>query len=113
MSILSKNKNLSVINKGIVLSGIMLLFIFWGFSRAYAAVCDGNIAGKSDAELEQILKQCEAEIAAEQGKLNAQKGQSATIQGDISLLQSRINAAKKKINQQDVTIKKLDKDIRT
>ena len=113
MSILSKNKNLSVINKGIVLSGIMLLFIFGGFSRAYAAVCDGNIAGKSDAELEQILKQCEAEIAAEQGKLNAQKGQSATIQGDISLLQSRINAAKKKINQQDVTIKKLDKDIRT
>ncbi len=91
----------------------MLLFIFGGFSRAYAAVCDGNIAGKSDAELEQILKQCEAEIAAEQGKLNAQKGQSATIQGDISLLQSRINAAKKKINQQDVTIKKLDKDIRT
>lgn len=91
----------------------MLLFIFGGVHALQAAACDGNLSGKSDAELEAILKQCEAEIAAEQAKLNAQKGQSASIQGDISVLQSRINAAKKKINQQDVTIKKLDKDIKT
>lgn len=96
-----------------MLSGLMLLFILGGARMLRAAACDGNIAGKSDAELEQILKQCEAEIVAEQNKLNTQKGQSASIQGDISVLQSRINAAKKKINQQDVTIKKLDKDIQT
>lgn len=99
-------------NKGIWLLGLVLLF-FLVFLRPLSAACDGNIAGKSDAELEQILKQCEAEIAAEQVKLNNQKGQSASIQRDIGVLQSRIDAAKKKINQQDVTIKKLDKDIKT
>ncbi len=113
MNFLSKIQTGSV-NKSIILAGVVLLSLSVFFlARPVDAACDGNIAGKSDAELEQILKQCEAEIAAEQAKLNNQKGQSASIQRDIGVLQSRIDAAKKKINQQDITIKKLGKDIKT
>jgi peptidoglycan hydrolase CwlO-like protein len=116
MLFLINKSNKSVINKGIVLMGIMLLLIsglvFTGQS-AQAAVCDGNIAGKSDPELEEILKVCEAEIKAQEVVLNGQKNQSASLTRDISVLRSRIDAAKKKVNQKDVEIKKISKDIKS
>lgn len=114
MNFLFKNQA-DLKSKSIALLGSMLLLfvIVFGVNVANAAVCDGNIAGKSDAELEAILKQCEAEIVAEQAKLSSQKNQSAGIQKDISVIQSRITAAKKKINQKDAEIKKLGSDIRT
>lgn len=113
MNFISKLNLKKTKNKGIVLFGIMSLFILTNINNTFAAACDGNISGKTDEELEAILKQCEKEIAAEQEKLSNQKNQSASIQKDISVLQSRITAAKKKINQKDTEIKKLSKDIRT
>lgn len=114
-TIFFKKGSKAVVSKGIaLLASMLLLFLaLSGIQTASAAVCDGNISGKSDAELEAILKQCEVEIAAEQAKLVGQKNQSASIQKDISVLQSRITAARKKINQKDAEIKKLGKDIRT
>lgn len=93
----------------------MLLLILGSLfitTTASAAVCDGNIAGKSDAELEQILKACEIEIKAQEAVLNGQKNQSASLTRDISILRGRIDAAKKKVNQKDVEIKKIGKDIK-
>lgn len=90
----------------------MLLFILGTVHvSAQSTACDGNIAGKSDAELEAILKECEKEIAAQQLILDGQKTKSSSLQRDISLLRSRIDSAKKKINQKDVEIKKIGKDI--
>lgn len=99
--------------KSIVLAGVMLLSVFAPLSteNAYAATCDGNIDGKSDEELQAILKECEKEIVESQTVLNGQKQKSATLQRDISLLRTRIDAAKKKINQKDAEIKKIGKDI--
>lgn len=99
--------------KSIVLAGVMLLSVFAPLrtEHVYAAACDGNIDGKSDEELQAILKECEKEIAESQTVLNGQKQKSATLQRDISLLRTRIDAAKKKINQKDAEIKKIGKDI--
>lgn len=109
---LNFKKSKSVLGKSIVLFGVMLLSILAQGKTGLAAACDGNIENKSDAELQEILKQCEAEIVAEQANLSNQKNQSASIQRDISVLKSRITAAKKKINEKDAQIKKLGTDIK-
>jgi peptidoglycan hydrolase CwlO-like protein len=110
LNILFKNKTKIVINLGIILSGLMLLFIFTG-RPVSAATCDGNIDGKSDAELQTILAQCEAEIKAQQVVLDGQKTKSKTLQNEISTLQANINSASKKINEKNVVIKTLGNDI--
>lgn len=112
MNFNSQKIDTSLTSKSIAF-GLMLLFVFSSFQivKAQSAACDGNIAGKSDAELTQILAECEKEIAAQQVVLNGQKNKSASLSRDISLLRSRIDAAKKKINQKDVEIKKIGKDI--
>lgn len=115
MSFIVNKKDINILSKSAILLGFALLLVFGllGSSReGLAAACDGNIEGKSDAELQAILKQCEAEIEANQAKLSGQKVQSASIQGDISVLQSRINAAKKKINEKDSQIKTLGSNIK-
>lgn len=92
-----------------------MLLLFFGLveMRVYAetGACDGIIDGKSDEELNAILKECEKEIAAQQQVLDGQKTKSASLQRDISLLQARIGAAKDKIHQKDVVIKTIGKDI--
>ncbi len=110
MNLVLKNKK-SFINKSIILVGVMLLLVF-GVTRAEAAACDGNIAGKSDAELNVILAECEREIAAQQVILDGQKTKSKTLQNEITTLQANIEAAKKKINQKNVVIKTLGTDIK-
>lgn len=108
-----KNKNNNV-GKSIILAGLMLLFVFGGtITRVRAAACDGNIAGKSDAELNIILAECEKEIAAQQTILDGQKNKSKTLQGDITTLQANIDAAKKRINQKNTVIKTLGNDIKS
>lgn len=108
-SILKNKKSLSI-NLGIILSGLMLLFIFSSHPVS-AATCDGNIEGKSDAELQKILAQCEAEIKAQQQVLDGQKNKSKTLQNEIKTLQANINSASKKINEKNVVIKTLSNDI--
>lgn len=92
-----------------------MLFLIFGLGGARVlaetGACDGNIEGKSDEELNSILKECEAEIAAQQKILDGQKTKSASLQRDISLLQARINTAKDKIKQKDISIKNIGKDI--
>lgn len=110
MNFLSKQSG--SFNKSISAAALMLLFCVGLLQPTTAlAVCDGNIEGKSDEELNAILKECEKEIAESQAVLNGQKEKSASLQRDVSLLRSRIDAAKKKINQKDAEIKKLGKDI--
>jgi peptidoglycan hydrolase CwlO-like protein len=101
--------------KSIIASAVVLFLIFGGVGDARVlaetGACDGNIEGKSDEELNAILKECEIEIAAQQKVLDGQKTKSASLQRDISILQARINGAKDKIKQKDITIKSIGKDI--
>ncbi len=94
-----------------ILAGVMLLFIL-GAVRVEAAACDGNIDGKSDAELNAILAECEKEITAQQVVLDGQKTNSKTLQNEITTLQANIDAAKKRINQKNTVIKTLGNDIK-
>lgn len=92
----------------------MLLFILAVPKvSAQSAACDGNIAGKSDAELNVILAECEKEIAAQQTILDGQKTKSKTLQNEITTLQANIEAAKKRINQKNAVIKTIGNDIKT
>ncbi len=106
-----KNKK-NIVNKSIILAGLMLLFVLARPFGVKAAACDGNIAGKSDAELNLILAECEKEIAAQQIILDGQKTKSKTLQNDIATLQANIDAAKKKVNEKNVVIKTLGSDIK-
>lgn len=110
MNFLSKQSDR--VYKSISAAALVLLFFvgFFGVRTALAA-CDGNIEGKSDEELNAILKECEKEIAEGQAVLNGQKEKSASLTRDVALLRSRIDAAKKKINQKDAEIKKIGRDI--
>jgi peptidoglycan hydrolase CwlO-like protein len=113
MNFLSKNKK-NIVSKSIILAGLMLLFILGGKqASAQTAACDGNISGKSDAELNVILAECEKEIAAQQTVLDGQKTKSRSLQNDITTLQANIDAAKKRINQKNVVIKTLGNDIKS
>lgn len=110
---LNFNNSKSILNKSIVtLVAMLLLFSGISFVSAQSTACDGNIDGKSDDELQSILKECEKEIEAQQTILNGQKEKSASLQRDVALLRSRIDAAKKKISEKDIQIKKLGKDIK-
>lgn len=89
-----------------------LMFVFEN-TQVQAAACDGNIEGKSDAELQIILAECEKEIAAQQTVLDGQKNKSKTLQNEITTLQKNIDAAKTKINQKNTVIKTIGNDIKT
>lgn len=103
-------------NKSIILAGLMLLSVLVGvtvLSRTSLAACDGNIEGKSDAELQSILAECEQEITTQQTILDGQKSKSKSLQNDIATLQANIDAAKKRINQKNAVIKTLGNDIKS
>jgi len=73
--------------------------------------CDGNIEGKSDKELEIVLKECEKEIEEQKDLLNDKQRDSITIERDISILNYKINKAKADIKAREIKIVKIGKDI--
>lgn len=76
-----------------------------------AVVCTDNIAGKSDAELQQILKVCEAEAAHQQEILKNKQQESASIARDIAILNAQIDEAKSSIRAKTILINRLSQDI--
>lgn len=76
-----------------------------------ATTCDSSLDGKTDAELEQILAQCEAEIAKQRELVASKQSEAKTIQTGISTLSSEISKALAEIQARNIKILKIRDDI--
>ncbi len=93
----------------------IMLVIFTAFAlpnNSLAVTCDsGNLDGKTDAELQSILNECDVEINQQQAILDANQQQQTTLNGDISSLTASINKSTLQINAQNAQIKQLGSNI--
>ncbi len=80
-------------------------------SVAIAAVCDDNVAGKTEEQLKADLALCNAEIAKWQGVLSGTRERVSTIDGDVKALTAKIKAAESTIKAKNIAISQLSKDI--
>lgn len=92
--------------------GASLLTPFFVFAQSsIPEVCNDNVSGKSEAELQSDLASCNAEIAKWQQVLNSTRGRVTTIDGDVKQLTAKINAASATIKAKNIAISKLSSDI--
>jgi membrane-bound lytic murein transglycosylase B len=78
---------------------------------AQAVVCDDNVAGKTESELQVDLALCNAEIAKWQSVLSTTRDRVNTIDGDVQALTAKIRAAEATIKAKNIAISQLSKDI--
>ncbi len=97
--------------KSVLIVSAVLFFAPIFCQPIHAVTCDANIDGKSDAELQAISDQCDADIAAQQVVLGETKKQSATLKQGIAELTAKIKKAKLEINANAAKITKLGKSI--
>ncbi len=79
--------------------------------QSIPAVCDDNVAGKTEEQLRRDLELCNAEIAQWQGVLNGTKQKVTTIDTDIKGLTAKIKTAEATIKAKNIAISQLSKDI--
>jgi len=83
-----------------------------GFVSAQTAgVCNDNIAGKTEAQLQADLALCNAEIQKWQGILNGTRARVSSIDGDVQALTVKIKSAEATIKSKNIAISQLSKDI--
>ncbi len=87
------------------------LYITPLYAQTIPAVCDDNVAGKTEEELRRDLALCNAEIAQWQGVLNGTKAKVTTIDTDIKGLTAKIKSAEATIKAKNIAISQLSKDI--
>ena len=75
------------------------------------AVCDDNVAGKTEEQLKADLALCNAEIAKWQGILTGTRAKVNTIDGDVKALNAKIKSAETTIKAKNIAISQLTKDI--
>lgn len=75
------------------------------------AICDDNVAGKTEAELQADLARCNAEIAQWQSVLSSTRDRVSTIDGDVKSLTAKIKAAEATIKAKNIAISQLSDDI--
>lgn len=94
---------------------VIISILSFGFSPANVSAadtaCTSETAGKSRAQLELELEQCNREIAQWQETLNQTKQQSAGFSRDVAALTAKINAAQANIKAKNNKISTLSKDI--
>jgi peptidoglycan hydrolase CwlO-like protein len=90
---------------------VSAVFLLPKKSFADSVSCSGNLDGKSDAELQQILDACDREIAAQQAIVDQNQEQQATLNQDISALSANITKSTAVINAQAAQIKQLGSNI--
>lgn len=86
-------------------------FLVSGTAFAQTAVCDDNVTGKTEAELQADLARCNAEIAQWQSVLSSTRNRVTTIDGDVKALTAKIKAAEATIKAKNIAIAELSKDI--
>jgi membrane-bound lytic murein transglycosylase B len=93
------------------------IFLFLGVSvlpadlSAQSAVCNDDITGKSEAELQADLALCNAEIKKWQGILSGTRARVSSIDGDVQALTAKIRSAEATIKSKNIAISQLTKDI--
>ncbi len=97
--------------------GIYITISFFLFSTmpAFAqdiAICDDNVAGKTEEQLKADLALCNAEIAKWQGILTGTREKVTTIDGDVKALNAKIKSAEATIKAKNIAISQLSKDIK-
>lgn len=80
-------------------------------STQIPSICNDNVAGKSEEQLQADLALCNAEIAQWQSILNDARGRVSTIDTDVKALTAKIKAAEATIKAKNIAISQLSKDI--
>lgn len=99
----------------------MCLFVLSAFavilpkysSAESTPVCNDDIAGKTEAELQEDLARCNEEIKQWQNILNGTRAKVSSIDGEVQALNAKIRAAEATINAKNIAISQLSKDINT
>ncbi len=94
-----------------VVIGMSFFAVSNSISTAIAAVCDDNVAGKTEEQLKADLALCNAEITKWQGVLSGTRERVSTIDGDVKALTAKIKAAESTIKAKNIAISQLTKDI--
>lgn len=75
------------------------------------ALCNDDIAGKTEAELQADLALCNAEIKKWQEILSGTRARVSSIDGDVQALTAKIKSAEATIKSKNIAISQLSKDI--
>jgi peptidoglycan hydrolase CwlO-like protein len=88
-------------------------FLFMGlpYSATAAPICNDDVTGKTEAQLQADLALCNAEIAQWQKVLTDTRGKVTTIDGDVKALTAKIRAAEATIKAKNIAISQLSEDI--
>lgn len=95
---------------------IFTLVLVFGFLSVPSGIiaqsaCTDQVIGKSRAQLERELEECNKEIVEWTKTLNETKSDSASFTRDITSLSAKINAAQANIKGKNIAIANLTKDI--
>jgi peptidoglycan hydrolase CwlO-like protein len=83
------------------------------FAQEIPAICNDDVAGKTEEQLKADLALCNAEIAKWQSVLSGTREKVTTIDGDVKSLTAKIKAAEATIKSKNIAISQLTKDINT
>lgn len=95
---------------------IFLIFLFGFlpgalFAEENVTKCDVSLDGRSNTELEAILKDCEAEIAANREELKDVQREATTIEAGIDELNYKIKQSELEIKRRNIKIRQLEDEI--
>jgi membrane-bound lytic murein transglycosylase B len=82
-------------------------------SAQSSEVCNDNVIGKTEKELQQDLARCNEEIQKWQGILDGTRDRVTSIDGDVKVLTAKIRAAEATIKSKNIAISQLSDDIDT
>src|SRR3989344_4058636 len=76
-----------------------------------ATKCEVSLDGKSNNELEAILKECETEISANREELKNVQREATTIESGIAELNYKIKQSELEIKRRSIKIRQLEDEI--
>lgn len=76
-----------------------------------SAVCNDDVAGKTEKQLQKDLELCQEEIKRWQTILNGTRDRVNTIDGDVKALTAKIHSAEATIKAKNIAISQLSEDI--
>lgn len=95
-----------------VLSGLGYFLPLSAFAQgALPVICNDDVTGKTESQLQIDLALCNAEIAKWQSVLSSTHDKVNTIDGDVQALTAKIRAAEATIKAKNIAISQLSKDI--
>lgn len=94
----------------VFICGLLFSPQFFVFAQT-PVVCNDDVEGKTEAELQIDLALCNAEIARWQTVLSGTRDRVSTIDGDVKALTAKIKAAEATIKSKNIAISQLSKDI--